>query len=125
MRELLARLRSNLQRLENFRKMSPSGIDGWSLRYGFYESIQIMIDICCHLVNRLDLGVPESYRECVKKLVQAGHLPEDLGERLMVLVQFRNLLAHVYARLEDEEVHKKLDYLDDLYRFLEVVEGYF
>jgi len=38
-RELLARLRSNLQRLENFRKMSPSMIDGWSLRYGFYDCL--------------------------------------------------------------------------------------
>ncbi len=125
MREHLLRLHNNLRRLEKL-KAGPQGeIEGWALRYGLYESIQIMIDLCCHLVNRLELGPPESYRDCVKKLMEAGHLPEDLGERLTDLVYFRNLLAHAYAQIEDGEVQKKLNYVEDLYRFLELMEGYF
>ena len=33
----------------------------WSLRYGLLESIQIIIDLACHLVAENNLGNPKSY----------------------------------------------------------------
>ncbi len=125
MREHLLRLHNNLRRLERLRAGPIGEVERWALRYGLYESIQIMIDLCCHLVNRLELGPPESYRDCVRKLTEAGHLPEDLGERLIDLVYFRNLLAHAYAKIDDAEVQEKLNCVEDLYRFVEIMEGYF
>ncbi|UCM99881.1 hypothetical protein LCX93_10185 [Sulfurimonas sp. SWIR-19] len=33
------------------------------LRYGFFESIQILIDVSCKVTNHFNLGKPENYRE--------------------------------------------------------------
>jgi uncharacterized protein YutE (UPF0331/DUF86 family) len=33
----------------------------WSLWYGLLESIQIVIDISCHIVGKFNLGNPYSY----------------------------------------------------------------
>lgn len=38
----------------------------WALRYGLLESIQIVVDISCHLTTKYNLGNPSTYAECVE-----------------------------------------------------------
>lgn len=41
----------------------------WALRYGLLESIQIVIDLSCHLVVHQNLGNAETYSDCIRLVV--------------------------------------------------------
>ena len=128
MRERLTRLLNNLEYLKarfSGRPLTEDLAKVWALRYGLFESIQIMIDVCCHLVNRFELRPPQSYRDCIEELVKAGYLPPELEEPLIELVKFRNRLVHTYQEIDSENLQEELKHIETLCRFLEVVEGYF
>ena len=67
-------------------------------------SIQAALDIANHLIVEEGLSRPESYREAFTILQENGLLPAPLGEKLAELAGFRNVLVHLYFRLDLEEV---------------------
>lgn len=67
---------------------------------------QASIDIGNHLIAEFSLERPETYREVFEDLSKAGLLPEDLGDQLSALAGFRNVLVHLYWKLDLEEVYK-------------------
>ncbi|HAM59797.1 MAG TPA: DUF86 domain-containing protein [Candidatus Rokubacteria bacterium] len=71
-------------------------------------AIQSAIDIASHLIAEHRLRRPETYRETFEILADAEILPRDLGEELADLAGFRNVLVHIYWRLDLEEVHRTL-----------------
>ncbi len=75
-------------------------------------SIQASIDIANHLVAASSSRRPETYRESFVILCDEGLIPEDLGVRLSDLAGFRNVLVHLYCRLDLDEVYGVLQ--DDL-----------
>ena len=80
MREKLAQLEENLRILSTWqRTLSPESVRKdkkieWALRYGFFETIQILIDIACHIVSTQNLGKPKSYAECIEILEKEQYL---------------------------------------------------
>ncbi len=60
----LKRLEENISALkrinENFsvEDLAKNKFDEWALRYGLFESIQIMIDVSCAFVSDRNLGNP-------------------------------------------------------------------
>ncbi len=58
----------------------------WALRYGYIETIQVIIDIACHLVSRYNLGNPATYSECIDLLAKYGYLDEGLTKKLLGMV---------------------------------------
>lgn len=75
-------------------------------------SIQASIDIANHLVAASSSRRPETYRESFIILCDEGLIPEDLGAQLSDLAGFRNVLVHLYCRLDLDEVYGVLK--DDL-----------
>ena len=75
-------------------------------------SIQASIDIANHLVAACSSRRPGTYRESFMILCDEGVIPEDLGVRLSDLAGFRNVLVHLYCRLDLDEVYGVLQ--DDL-----------
>lgn len=67
MRERLQKLENNVAELKDFRKsygiaeLKSDKKKEWALRYGLLESIQIVIDMSCHLVVKHNLGNAETY----------------------------------------------------------------
>jgi uncharacterized protein YutE (UPF0331/DUF86 family) len=62
--------------------------------------------------------VPEQYAACFDTLHQARIIPADLADRLKAMARFRNLLVHMYQRVEPARVHAILrDSLPDLRAF--------
>ncbi|MFW5639204.1 MAG: type VII toxin-antitoxin system HepT family RNase toxin [Methanoculleus sp.] len=55
---------------------------------------------------------PETYRESFAILCDEGLIPEDLSIQLSDLAGFRNVLVHIYCRLNLDEVYGVLQ--DDL-----------
>src|SRR3990172_12699318 len=83
----------------------------WALRYGFLESVQIVIDISCHLVSKYNLGNPASYAECIELLKKFNYIDETLASKLAGMIGLRNILAHEYVTVEAEKLYALLDNL--------------
>ncbi|HUX98542.1 MAG TPA: DUF86 domain-containing protein [Candidatus Deferrimicrobium sp.] len=69
-------------------------------------SIQATIDIANHLIAAQKLTRPLTYRESFEILSDAKLIPSPLANQLADLAGFRNLLVHIYWRLDIENVHK-------------------
>jgi uncharacterized protein YutE (UPF0331/DUF86 family) len=71
----LSQLEDNLKTLKYMKDnytiddITSDKIDEWGLRYGLFESIQIIIDIACHIVAEKNLGTPANYSDCIALLV--------------------------------------------------------
>lgn len=92
----------------------------WALRYGMFESIQIIIDISCHLVSKFNLGNPQNYRECVKLLEQNAFLPSNLAKKVHDMIGLRNILVHDYIAIDDTKLYLLLDQVEDMSDFAQV-----
>ncbi|MEJ5350912.1 MAG: DUF86 domain-containing protein [Melioribacteraceae bacterium] len=128
MLERLNQLETNLNELEKVKeeyKIDDVKKDlrlQWIIRYGLFESIQIVIDVSCHLVTKLNLSSPKSYYDCIKKLNNEKILSNDLTEKLHRLIGLRNILVHEYVEIDIEKLFYYLENLDDFRKFVEEVK---
>ena len=89
----------------------------WEVRYGLFESIQVVIDIACKLSSQYNLGNPKTYRACVELLQQHHYLDKVLAQKVISMVGLRNLLVHEYIEIDAEKLYHFLEYLDDFIAF--------
>ena len=93
-----------------------------SSKYHLIVAIQGCIDICNHLVAKKGGRAPEDYADCFNLMADLGILENDLSERLAQMARFRNLLIHLYWRVDNERVYKILsENLVDIDQFLGAV----
>jgi uncharacterized protein YutE (UPF0331/DUF86 family) len=89
-------------------------------------AIQQMIDICKHIVSRLNLREPISYADCFEILVEEGYLSEDNLEKYKNMARFRNLLIHIYEKVTDKIVYEIFQKnLEDFELFVDEVKRAF
>lgn len=125
----LTRLEDNLRTLnlikENYTRddILKDKVDEWGLRYGLFESIQIIIDIACHIVSEKNLGTPKNYSECISFLVSGKYLKIDSGEKIIRMTGLRNLLIHEYGIIEVSKLFEYLDNLEDISNFIYEIRG--
>lgn len=72
----------------------------WALRYGLLESIQIVIDIACHIVVHHNLGNAETYADCLQLLENFDIIDEQLADALTGMAGLRNILVHEYVAVD-------------------------
>lgn len=89
----------------------------WALRYGFLETIQIVIDVACHVVSKYNLGNPVIYSECVDILKDYKYIDESLAVKLNSMIGLRNILVHEYITIEREKLYGLLDQVGDFKEF--------
>ena len=77
-----------------------------------------MIDVCCYLASRDNLGTPASYGECVELLRKAGYIGDSLAQTLLGMVGLRNILVHEYIQVDVERFYGLLDRIDDFKAFI-------
>ncbi len=82
--------------------------------------VAIQSAIAGHLIAEHRLRRPETYRETFEILADSGILPRELGEELADLAGFRNVLVHIYWRLDLDDVHRTL--IED-WRSLDALRG--
>lgn len=76
------------------------------------------IDIAMHIVSEHKLGIPKSSREAFKLMQDAGILDEELADRMMRMVGFRNTAVHAYQSLNLDILKTIIErHLDDFKRF--------
>ncbi len=124
--EKLMRLEENIKILQAIaNELSSHPIDKrieWEIRYGFFESIQIVIDVACKIAAKYNLGYPKSYKECIQSLIKAKIIDESTGEDFIKMVGFRNVLIHDYEEIDKAALISYLDRLDDFKKFIEAVK---
>jgi len=68
-------------------------------------SIQSAIDIANHIIAEKGSRKPSTYRESFEILYEEGLIPKALSEKLSDLAGFRNVLVHIYWRLDIDAVY--------------------
>lgn len=97
----------------------------WALRYGFLESIQIVIDVSCHLVVHKNLGNANTYSDCIGCLKRFDYIDEDLEIKLKGMVGLRNILVHEYVDIDLDQLYQMLDHLEDFQLFVKAMNKAF
>lgn len=93
-----------------------------SIKYNLIVAIQGCIDICNHILAKKGGRAPQDYGDCFYLMSELGFLEKPLSERLVRMAKFRNLLIHLYWRVDDERVYRILvENLDDIDQFLEAM----
>jgi uncharacterized protein YutE (UPF0331/DUF86 family) len=93
-------------------------LDEWALRYGLFESIQIIIDITCHISSKYNLGTTKTYTSCVKNLVNHKFINEKLAKNLVSAIGLRNILIHEYVKIDTEQLYSFLSLTEDFSDFI-------
>lgn len=67
-------------------------------------SIQSAVDIANHIIAEKRFRKPSTYRESFEILYEEGVISGNLSDKLSDLAGFRNVLVHVYLRLDIDAV---------------------
>lgn len=74
--------------------------------------------LCYHVSAKQLRKVPEEHAECFGLLREAGLVSADLAGRLQQMARFRNLLVHVYWKVDYGQVYEVIQkHLKDLRDF--------
>lgn len=79
-----------------------------SAKYLFIAAIEAAIDVCNHFAASLGGRAPRDYADCFGILAELEVVPAELAERLAPLARFRNLLVHLYWKVDDRRVYRIL-----------------
>lgn len=124
--ESIRRYVNELKTMVNFNDFSDFKRDVVSKRFverNLQLAIDLMMDICKHIVSNLYGYVPDSYSECIDMLAKGGKITPERVELYKNMIRYRNLLVHIYHEVDDTityGIYKR--HLDDFELFIEDIE---
>lgn len=93
-----------------------------SAKYLFIVVTEAAIDLCNHIASRQGGRAPESYADCFTVLAELGLIDDELSSRLRQMTRFRNLLVHLYWRVDNPRVYEVTHTsLDDIESYIRAV----
>jgi uncharacterized protein YutE (UPF0331/DUF86 family) len=119
----------SLARLEEFQRFSReqflSNQDALDVAcYRLLIAIEAALALCFHVSAKRLHQVPEEYAGCFSTLERAGLIPTELSSRLQQMARFRNLLVHVYWKIDYGQVYDVITTrLGDLRVFRAAIAG--
>ncbi|MBA5867374.1 MAG: DUF86 domain-containing protein [Nitrospira sp. CR1.3] len=129
-RELAGHLRNTCRQLQEFGRQDAQAFltdtrTVNSAKYLFIVAAEAALDICNHLAAKRGARSPEDYADCMAILGELGVLEEDLKVRMGKMARFRNLLVHLYWKVDDKEVFRVIrENLRDFEMYLGAVGRY-
>ncbi len=120
----------SLRKLRSLSKLSEDEFLGHyekidTAKYNFIVAIEAIIDICNRIISKRELGFPQDYSDVIKLMSQEGVLEGDLVGRLVEMVKFRNMLVHIYWKIENDRLYQYLrENLGDFEAFKEAIRRY-
>ena len=90
--------------------------------YRLLVAIEASLNLCYHIAAKQLKKVPDEYAMCFQVLEEAKIISAGLSENLQKMARFRNLLVHMYWRIDYEHVFAILQKdLEDLSRFTKII----
>jgi uncharacterized protein YutE (UPF0331/DUF86 family) len=77
-----------------------------SAKYLLIVAAEAALDIGNHLAARRGGRSPADCADCIAVLREIGAVSDDLRRRLVKMARFRNLLVHLYGRVDNAEVYR-------------------
>ena len=71
-------------------------------------AIQVCMDIASYLIGHLGLTVPDEPQNVFSVLCHEGVISAPLGQRMVGMVRFRNILVHDYLEIDAAIVYANL-----------------
>ena len=85
-------------------------------------SLECMLDIGEIIISEEKIKRPESYKEILRTLGEIGVLPEAFARKIEPAAGFRNVLVHMYAKIELDRLYDNLQNgVEDMELFTEYV----
>ena len=79
-----------------------------------YLTVEALIDIGLHICLELGLRKPERYREIAYILGEKNIIDDRLSKILESWIGFRNILVHVYSRINISKIFEALNSIDEI-----------
>ena len=104
-------VRSHLNRVLEKRNVDLNGfiedIDSQEIiLFNIQAAVQNCIDIAAHIISEEGFGVPGSTTEMFFILGENSYLDNNLTQKMVKAVGFRNLIVHEYGKIELEQVYE-------------------
>lgn len=129
LRQKIQYIRDTVRRLEDIRSESKEAflekniLQAAATRH-LQVGVEAILDAAHHIIAREGLGIPQTYREAIRLLVQAGILPRDRQEVYLRMVKFRNRAVHLYDEIEPREIWNLLEnHLGDFEEVIRALVG--
>ena len=130
LKRLFDELDRSLEKLTELSKLSErelldhyASID--AAKYNFIVAIGAGVDICNRIIAKENFGYPQEYSEVIKLMGEKGVFSEGLVARLVEMVKFRNLLVHLYWKIENKKLYGYLkENLGDFEEFKSAVRKF-
>lgn len=116
----LQQLDEYLALLEDMRKEQKDAFLNEPLKWGSAErflhmALEAVNDIANHIIAEKNLGTVDRYRDIPRKFAKQAWINEDLKDKWIEMMKFRNLLVHGYAKVDRSVVYSILqNNLDDI-----------
>jgi uncharacterized protein YutE (UPF0331/DUF86 family) len=129
-RKRLNKLDEYLNILQNIRRYTLNEFLADPERYGSAErflqlAIEAVTDIGSHIIADDNLGTVDWYSDIPGLLAEHGIISEELREKWIQMIGFRNTLVHEYIEIDRGIVHRVLQHdLADLQSLKQVFARY-
>ena len=127
---LFTEMDESLRKLRSLSKLSKDEfLDNYekidTAKYNFIVAIEAIIDICNRIISKQKLGLPQDYSDVIKLMSQREVVEGDLVGRLIEMVKFRNMLVHLYWKIENDRLYEYLkENLGDFEAFQGAIRKY-
>jgi uncharacterized protein YutE (UPF0331/DUF86 family) len=112
-RQIIGEVNSSLHKLSKYSSLteeeflaSEDKVD--SAKYNLIVAIEGSIDICNHIVARAGGRAPSDHADCFAVLGELDMFSPEFIEKLKSMAKFRNLLVHLYWKVDNEKVFQIL-----------------
>lgn len=100
----LARVQARLPAKPDDLKASSDDADIVILH--LWQAVQIVIDLALAACVTSNLGTPATYGEAFQRMAKDGQLEQNLADRLVLAVGFRNAIARAYEDFDLRRVYE-------------------
>jgi len=105
------KLEQILRYLEDLAPFGDLGREAYQQHHYTVERLlELLVESTCdalsHLLVEKGVGRPDTYRQVFEEAARQGLIPTELGEQLVPFAGLRNILAHSYAQIDDEQVRE-------------------
>lgn len=127
-RQIIGEINSSLHKLSRYSQLTEDKflatedkVD--SAKYNLIIAIEGAIDICNHIVARAGGRAPHDHADCFAILGELDLFPQEFIERLKGMAKFRNLLVHLYWKVDNKRVYQILkEDIQDIRRYIKGIE---